>query len=61
MPHLSPIKEDALHYEADARAHNQPWYSDYCVLANWLLTTGPDITPGSTLLFPRPRARHLRP
>ncbi len=46
-PHLSPVKEDALHYKADAPGHNQPWYSEYCGMANLLLTTGPDITPGS--------------
>ncbi len=50
-PHLSPIKENALCYKADAPGHNEPWYCEYCGMANWLLTTGPDITPGSTLLF----------
>ncbi len=50
-PQLSPIREDALRYKEDAPGHNEPWYGECCGMANWLLTTGPDITPGSTLLF----------
>jgi hypothetical protein len=31
--------------------YNDPWCSEYCGMANWLLTTPADITPGSTLPF----------
>ncbi len=50
-PHFSPIKEGTLRYKADTPSHHEPWYSEYCGMAKWLLTTGPDITPGSTLVF----------
>ena len=49
-PRLSPIKDDALLYKEDAPGHTEPWYSEYCDMANWLLVTGTDITPATTLV-----------
>ena len=49
-PHLTPIKDDALHYKAEAPGHTDPWYGEYCGMAGWLLITGADITPATTLV-----------
>jgi hypothetical protein len=49
-PGLSPIKDDALRYKADAPGHIEGGYGDFSGMTNWLLIIGADITPGSTLV-----------
>ncbi len=49
-PRLSRIKDDALRYKQDAPGHQEPWDGEFCGMINWLLITGADITPGSTLV-----------
>ena len=51
-PYLTPLKEDALRQLDDLQPyHNENWYSEYCGMLNWLLVTGPDVTPGATLIM----------
>ena len=50
-PHLTPLKADPLRSLDDQPSHNENWYSEYCGMLNWLLVTGADITPGSTLIM----------
>ena len=46
--HLSPINDNFLtKISADALMHSDPWYSEYYGMLNWLLHTGPEITPSS--------------
>jgi hypothetical protein len=54
-PHLSPIKDDALRYKADAPGHTSPGTASTVA---WPTGTA-DITPGSTLLFRG--LRHVNP
>ncbi len=50
--HLSPLNATALSkLPADAPEHNDLWYSEYCGMLNWLLLTGPEITPSAVLPF----------
>ena len=50
--HLSPLNANALSkIPDDAPEHNDPWYSEFCGMLNWLLLTGPEITPSAVLLF----------
>ena len=50
--HILPLNANALSkIPVDAPQHNDLLYSEYCGMLNWLLLTGPEITPSAVLLF----------
>ena len=50
-PHLTPLPQGALPFLDNELWHTENWYSEYCGMLNWLLITGPDVTPAATLIM----------